>query len=174
MEKIIALPEGVQIEIDNFKVSITGEKGKLERDFASPLFNKYLKIEKTGNAMKITSTSTKRKQKAIVGTVASHLINMIEGVTKGYTKKLKIAYIHFPFTVKLEDDKINITNFLGEKSPRFAKVIGDSKVEVKGDIVTVTGINKEEVGQTASNIELATKVKGFDRRVFQDGIFLLK
>ncbi len=174
MEKIVAVPDGVQIEVENFKVLISGEKGKLERDFADPLFKRYLKIEKADNNVKVFSTSEKRKQKAIVGTVAAHIRNMIEGVANGYEKRLKIAYVHFPFTVKVEGNVINIVNFLGEKSPRFAKIIGDTTVEVKGDKITVLGINKEEVGQTAGNLELATKVKRYDRRIFQDGIFLLK
>ncbi|MBR9682330.1 MAG: 50S ribosomal protein L6 [Candidatus Aenigmarchaeota archaeon] len=174
MEKLVSVPEGVQVEIDSFKVSVSAEKGKLERDFMDPLFKRYLKIEKIDDKVKVFSISDKRKQKAIVGTVAAHIRNMIEGVLNGYEKKLKIAYIHFPFTVKVEGNVVNITNFLGEKSPRFAKIIGDAKVEVKGDQITVAGINKEEVGQTAGNIELATKVKRYDRRIFQDGVFLLK
>ena len=47
-------------------------------------------------------------------------------------------------------------------------------MEVKGDTVIVTGIDKELVGQTMANIEQATKVRGFDIRVFQDGIYLVE
>ena len=140
MEKIVSVPEGVQVEVENFKVLVSAEKGKLERDFADPMFRKYLKIEKADNTVKVSSTSDKRKQKAIVGTVAAHIRNMIEGVQNGYEKKLKIAYIHFPFTVKVEGTSVSVTNFLGEKSPRFAKIIGETKVEVKGDQIIVTGI----------------------------------
>jgi large subunit ribosomal protein L6 len=174
MEKIIEISDGVQIEIENFNVLISGEKGKIERDFADPLFKRYLKIEKVDKSIKVFSTSDKRKQKAIVGTVAAHIRNMMEGVTKGYEKKLKIAYVHFPFTVKVDGNVISIVNFMGEKSPRFAKIIGDTTVEIKDEQITVMGIKKEAVGQTAGNLELATKVKRYDRRVFQDGIFLLK
>ena len=66
-----------------------------------------------------------------------------------------------------------ISNFLGERKPRSAKIMGDSKVEIKGDTVVVSGIDKELVGQTMANIEQATKVRGFDIRVFQDGIYLV-
>jgi large subunit ribosomal protein L6 len=54
-----------------------------------------------------------------------------------------------------------------------AKIIGNTKVSVKGDRVFLNGIDKRELGETASNIERATKIKGFDLRVFQDGIYLL-
>ena len=47
------------------------------------------------------------------------------------------------------------------------------KVSVKGEDVTITGINKEHVGQTMANIEQATKIKGRDPRIFQDGIYLV-
>ena len=64
MEKIVAVPDGVQIEVENFKVLISGDKGKLERDFDDPLFKRHLKIEKADNNVKVFSTSEKRKQKA--------------------------------------------------------------------------------------------------------------
>ena len=50
----------------------------------------------------------------------------------------------------------------------------DVDVKTKGDQVLVSGINKEHVGQTAVNIELATKIKGYDPRVFQDGIYIVR
>jgi large subunit ribosomal protein L6 len=86
---------------------------------------------------------------------------------------MKIVYAHFPMTVKVKGNLINIDNFLGERSPRVAKIMGDVKVSVKGEDVTITGINKEDVGQTMANIEQATKIKRRDPRVFQDGIYLV-
>jgi large subunit ribosomal protein L6 len=87
---------------------------------------------------------------------------------------MKIVYAHFPMTVKVQGKTVTIDNFLGERSPRVAKIIGDDvKVQVKGDDVTITGINKEHVGQTMANIEQATKIKRRDPRIFQDGIYLV-
>jgi len=88
---------------------------------------------------------------------------------------MKIVYAHFPMTVKAtqSQNKVIIENFLGERYPRTAKIIGHSQVEIQGDEVIITGINKEEVGQTMANIEQATKIKGRDPRVFQDGIYLV-
>ena len=103
----------------------------------------------------------------MVGTIRSHISNMIYGVDHGFTYKMKIVYAHFPMTVKVQGKIVTIDNFLGERSPRKAKIIGD---DVK---VTITGINKEHVGQTMANIEQATKIKGRDPRIFQDGIYLV-
>jgi len=109
----------------------------------------------------------------MLGTIKSHITNMITGLTDGFSYKMKIVYAHFPMTVKVTDSKVTIENFLGERHPRIAKILGSTKVQVKGDEVTVEGINKEDVGQTMANIEQATKIKGRDPRVFQDGIYLV-
>jgi len=81
--------------------------------------------------------------------------------------------MHFPFKVEISGNEITINNFLGEKIPRKAKIVDGCKVEIKGDEISVSGINKESVGLTAARLEIATKVKNRDRRVFQDGIFRL-
>ena len=60
---------------------------------------------------------------------------------------------------------------MGEKKPRVAKILDGVSVEIKGDLILVKGIDKEKVGQTVANIELATRVKNRDVRVFQDGIY---
>ncbi|NIM47296.1 MAG: 50S ribosomal protein L6 [Candidatus Aenigmarchaeota archaeon] len=174
MERIVEIPEGIQIELDNFKVKVTGSKGTLEKDFNSPLFRKDITIKKTDNKILISSESKRKKVKAMLGAIKAHILNMIRGVTEGYTTKLKIVYMHFPFTVKISGKELSVNNFLGEKTPRKTKIIGDCKVDVKGDEITVTGINKEDVGQTAANLERTTWIRSRDRRVFQDGIFRLK
>jgi large subunit ribosomal protein L6 len=172
MEKIIEIPEVVKVELENFKVKVSGSKGDLERDFYSPLFKK-IRIKKEDKKILISSESERKKIKAMIGTIDSHIRNMFEGVTNGFTVKLKIVYMHFPFTVKITGKEVLVNNFLGEKTPRKTKIVGDCKIEVKGDEIIVTGINKEDVGQTAANLERATWVKSRDRRVFQDGIFRL-
>ena len=60
------------------------------------------------------------------------------------------------------------------RSPRIAEIRGVTKVSVKGDRVILNGIDKRDLGDTAANIERATKIKGFDLRVFQDGIYIMK
>jgi len=78
----------------------------------------------------------------------------------------------FPIKVNVEGSHVVIGNFLGERSNRKADIVGQTKVQVDKDEIIVTGINKENVGHTAANIERAAKVQGFDRRVFQDGCHL--
>ena len=173
METTIEIPDGISIDVEKFKVKVAGPKGNLEKDFYSPLFAKEISIKKTDNKIVISSESKRKKVKAMVGTIKSHVLNMAEGVKQGFSVKLKIVYMHFPFTVKITGREILVNNFLGEKTPRKTTIVGDCKVEINGDEITVTGINKEDVGQTSANLERSTWIKARDRRVFQDGIFRL-
>ena len=83
------------------------------------------------------------------------------------------VYNHFPINVAVKGNNVEINNFLGEKLPRIARILPGVKVEIKGKDVFVRGSDKEAVGQTAANIEAQSRVSNKDRRVFQDGIFLV-
>lgn len=167
----VDIPEGVEVEVENSDtVVVKGPRGVLRRTFRH-VKGIFLRIE--GSKFIVETYLPNRRRKALVGTIASHVRNMIKGVTEGYRYKLKIVYSHFPINVKVVGREVIIENFLGEKAPRKAKIIGeDVKVSVQGDDVIVEGINIENVGQTAANIELATKIKGYDPRIFMDGIYI--
>ena len=166
--KTVEIPEDVDIKIDGRIVTVRGEKGELTRDFSHTPISIYLEEKR------ITAKANwpRKREAALVGTVCSHVRNMITGVTKGFTYKLKIVFSHFPISVKVKERTVVIENFTGERSPRIAKIVGDSKVAVKGEDIIVNGINVEAVSQTAANIEQATKIKKKDHRVFLDGIYV--
>ncbi|MCK9151327.1 50S ribosomal protein L6 [Methanobacterium alcaliphilum] len=163
----IEIPEGVEVTL-NDEVNVNGPQGQLSRKFTYPIT-----IKKEDEKVVLESQFPKKRDKAMLGTIRSHISNMITGVTDGFTYTMKIVYAHFPMTVKVTGNKVTIENFLGERHPRTANIVGTAKVQVKGDEVIVTGINKEDVGQTMANLEQATKIKGRDPRVFQDGIYLI-
>ncbi len=165
----VEIPQGVEVEVQGSKVIVKGPKGVLERDFSHA---KGILLYKEGNKIIVETYFADRRKKALVGTIASHIENMIVGVTKGWRYKLKIITTHFPVTVKVSGNEVIIENFLGEKAPRKAKIVGNVTVKVQGKDVIVEGIDLEAVAQTAANIELATKVKDKDRRVFVDGIYI--
>jgi len=167
--KEVEIPDGVTVTIQEGVITVEGPKGKLERRLEHP----KIVIEKTDRTVVIKSEFARGKEQALVGTFASHIANMIKGVTDGFVYQMKVVYSHFPMKVSVKGNELVIENFLGEKHPRKAKLYGDVKVNVKGDTVTVEGINREEVGQTAANIEHATRVKNRDIRVFQDGIYIV-
>lgn len=160
----VTIPEGVQFSLNGRTATAKGKLGEVEREFKGA----PVSIKHEGNAIKVSS-----EDKAIEGTVASHLNNMFKGVLNGYEKKLVIRFAHFPMSLETKGTELWIKNFLGEKKPRKAKIIGKVKIEVKGQDVLVHGPDKEAVGQTVANIRTATRIREKDGRVFQDGIFIV-
>jgi len=170
IKKEVAIPENVTITITDGNVTVTGEKGTLTRQLVHPKVN--MKVEKEN--VEITCVnSPKRREKAFIGTFTAHIKNMIKGVSEGYEYKMKTVFSHFPIKTSVEGQRFVIQNFLGERSPRKAVILEGVDVTVDGENVTVSGINKELVGQTVANIERATKVKHRDIRVFQDGVYMI-
>lgn len=166
--KTIEIPDGVEVKLEGRIVTVKGAKGTLTHNFSEA----PVSILQEGKTIKVQANWPRKKEAALVGTVSSHIQNMILGVTRGFMYKLKIVFSHFPISVKIKENTISIENFTGERSPRFVKIIGDVKVSVKEDDIIVQGINLENVSQTAANIEQGTRVKSKDPRVFLDGIFI--
>ena len=163
------IPEGVEVSVSGSTVSAKGPKGALSRTFQSHA----LKITVKEGKLKVASDVNNKIQRAIAGTIYSHIASMVEGVNKGFTYKLKVVYSHFPMTLKAQGSELVIDNFLGEHYARKSAIHEGVKVEVKGQIVTVSGIDRAAVGQTAANLEQATKILNRDHRVFQDGVYLI-
>jgi len=166
--KFAEIPNGVKAEVRGRFVTVRGERGELTRDFS----HAPVSIQLERNGVKVQAKWTRKREAALVGTVCSHIRNMIAGVTQGFTYRLKIVFSHFPISVKVQEKTVVIENFTGERSPRTAKIMGGTKVVPKGEDIIVQGINIEDVSQTAANIEMATKVKKKDPRVFLDGIYI--
>jgi len=76
--------------------------------------------------------------------------------------------------MKIDSGRLLINNFLGEKNPRVAVILPNVDVQLKGAKITVTSADKDAAGQTAANIEKATKIRNRDRRIFQDGIYIVE
>lgn len=169
----IEIPDNVDVKINGKMVTVQGPKGALSRDFSKcPVQIEFFDERKI---IIIRAVNFKKFSKASVGTIAAHIKNMIKGVTSGFKYILKIVYSHFPITVEVKEDlrEVWIKSFKGEKGIRKAKITGDDvSISVSGDEIVITGINIENVGQTAANICQAARIKGLDPRVFQDGIYL--
>ena len=149
---------------------MSGEKGTTERKLAYPGISMQLENQK----LVLKSKKDSRNEKRILGTFAAHVANMVTGSSEGYTYKLKVCSGHFPMKVSVENNKVKISNFLGEKIPRTGKILEGVSVKIENDIITVEGIDKEKTGQTAANIERATRITNRDRRVFQDGCYIIQ
>jgi len=169
LKEQVTIPEGVNVVFEKNCLTLKGEKGELSRVFTYPKIN----IKLQDNTIEISSKNVRKKEKALIRTFIAHIKNMIKGVTEGYEYHMKTVFSHFPIKTNVEDDKFVIQNFLGERSPRKADILEGVDVKANGENITVSGIDKEKVGQTVANIERATKVKNRDIRVFQDGVYLV-
>lgn len=172
IEKRVAIPDGIQVSVEGRKVKVKGPKGSLERDFEDPRYDKAISIAAGGKEFVAKSESDERKIKAVVGTFAAHVKNMIAGVSRGWKYRMKVHYTHFPITLEAKGSAVVVKNLLGEKSIRRVELPPGVKIEVKKDEVFLTGIDKEAVSQGAAKIEIAARLPKKDRRVFLDGVYM--
>jgi large subunit ribosomal protein L6 len=168
LEQIIEIPEGIDVEIDGAKVITKNSAGKNEREFDIS----KLSLEKKDNKIIIGNKKATKKEKRKMNSIAAHIRNMIKGLQKKFEYKLKICFSHFPITVEVKGNEALIKNFLGEKTPRKAKIPAGVDVKAEKDTIIVTSPDKELAGQAAANFENATRIPMRDRRIFQDGIFI--
>jgi large subunit ribosomal protein L6 len=165
----LEIPEGISVTLEDRIISVQGKLGTIKKDFTK--LPAFLAVE--NNVVKIQPYGSRKKDFAISKTTKSIISNMIVGVQNGYKYKMKVVFAHFPITVKVKDGKVYVENFFGERKARVSKIVGDStKVAIEGDNILISGPHLEDVSQTAANIELSTKVKNKDQRVFLDGIYI--
>jgi large subunit ribosomal protein L6 len=165
----IVLPSEVSITKQENLITTKGSFGSVQKDFTKmPAI-----IDLQDNKITIKSRGNRKKDFALVNTLQSVINNMIKGSSQGFTYRLKIVFAHFPISIKIKGKDIVVENFFGERSPRTSKIIGnDTKVSVEGEDIIVKGPNIENVSQTAANLELATRIKNKDSRVFLDGVYI--
>jgi large subunit ribosomal protein L6 len=166
----IKVPAGISAEVANNIITISSGAVKNSRNFNDSL----LKIKVNGDTIKIEHVKEKRIEKVAASaeiSLAKEINNDIKGVGAPFEKQMSIVYAHFPMVVEVKGPEVVIKNMLGERDIRTAKIIGNTKVEVKGQNVKISGPKLDDVGQTAANIRTATKVRHKDIRIFQDGIY---
>ena len=168
-ERTVAIPKGVSAELVGTTLKIKGPKGQLERNVRFPAIT----VRITEDEVVIATESDRKRTVAMVGTLASHAKNMCTGVTEGFEYRMKVVYSHFPIQLKLQGNRLEIVNFLGEKKARYANILDGVKANIGNDEVVLTGIDKEKVGISSANIEHATKIRYRDPRIFQDGIYIV-
>ena len=176
----ITIPDDVSAEVDHLDLAVDGPNGSVTRRLWFPDVTVSVESVETEEGDDVEAVvmeypdDANAKTSATVGTFESHVRNMFHGVTEGWEYEMEVFYAHFPMQVTVEGEDVVIKNFLGEKAPRRAPILGDTEVQVDGEELTLSGSDKEAVGQTAANIEQLTRVKGKDTRVFQDGVYITR
>jgi large subunit ribosomal protein L6 len=166
----IEIPDGNQLSLDGFKVSIKGEKGEVSKKFNMPRF--IFSVE--GNSLIVKCEGYNFYDKNNFFTIKAHIKNMIQGANEGYVYLLKICSSHFPMNVTISKNKFVVKNLLGEKVPRELKIKEGVTVTINGTEIELKGIDLEKVSTAASDMEQLTRNTARDRRIFQDGIYIIK
>ena len=163
----VAVPGEVSVSLKGRMLQVSGPLGRTFQSFRSIPVD----IELEEGRVRLRARGPRKRDHAILNAARSLVRNLVEGVVSGYTVRMKVVFAHFPITIKVDGDRVVIENFQGERSARTARIVGGTKVEPSGDDVVVSGHVKTHVTQTAANIELGTRVKGKDHRVFLDGVY---
>lgn len=144
----IAIPDKTEITVADGVVTVKGPQGTLSRNF-----KKSIAVEVKDKELLLTPKKEDLETKALWGTYASHMYNMIEGVNKGFTKKLIIEGIGYKADV--QGNKLVLTIGLSHTVP--VEIPAGLKVVVEKGNMTISGVDKEVVGQFAANIRAFKK-----------------
>ena len=140
----IAVPAGVEVTIEGSKVTVKGAKGELTR-----IFNPMMVIEQEGAVITVSRPDDSREAKSLHGLTRTLVNNMVEGVSKGYSKKLLMVGVGYRAALKGKDLEMQ----LGYSHPVFVEAPAGITFEVPNQTeIIVSGPNKEQVGQVAADI----------------------
>ena len=165
----VKIPAGVKARLEGAQLFVKGPKGELVRNVRFP----QVTVTCDDKEIHISTESSRKEITSMVGTLEAHAKNMCRGVSEGFEYRMKVVYSHFPIQLKLQGQRLEIANFLGEKKARYADIAEGVTAKVANDEVILTGIDREKVGNSAANIEHATHIRYRDPRVFQDGIYMV-
>jgi large subunit ribosomal protein L6 len=143
-KKPIEIPNGVEVKIENNKVLIKGQKGELSQEIRPEIEVSF----KEGKIFVIPKIQIK-KTGAFWGTTRALLANMVKGVTEGFEKKLEIKGIGYKANLEGEDLVLQV----GFTHPVKIKKIEGIKFGVEKNIISISGIDRQSVGETAAKIK---------------------
>ena len=147
-KKLIEIPKDVTVGIEDKIIKVKGPKGELQ--FEIP---RELKVITEDSRLSVVPVVNSKKTPALWGTIRAVIANMISGVTNGFEKKLEIEGIGFKAQIQGNDLVLN----LGYSHQIVFKLPDGIKVGVLKNTITISGISKELVGQTAANIRALKK-----------------
>lgn len=146
-KKPVGVPAGVTPTVNGQTVVMKGPKGELS--FTLP---DSLKVEKTADGIEVTPRDDSKLARAMWGMSRTMVANLIKGVTEGYTQVLEIQGVGFRASMKAKDQLQLQIGFSHEVIHSIPKGIDVAVSGAKAEIITVSGINKQMVGQVASDI----------------------
>lgn len=143
-KKPIQIPAEVEVIISGSNVRVKGPKGELSRILPSG-FTIHVKEK---NILVVPPEAAKKNTGALWGTMRKHIANMVEGVTCGFEKKLEFEGVGFRAEVSGGDLALSV----GFTQPVLVRVPGGVSVAVTKNVIRISGVDKEAVGQFAANV----------------------
>lgn len=142
-KKPILIPGGVEVKIDGRKVTVKGPKGQLSQGF-----RKEIKVEIEDNKVFVRPDLDTKRTNAFWGLTRALINNLIEGVVSGFEKKLEINGIGYKANLEGKDLvlKVGFSHLVNIQCPEGIEF------KVEKNVITISGINKQLVGQTAAKI----------------------
>ncbi|KKQ18209.1 MAG: 50S ribosomal protein L6 [Berkelbacteria bacterium GW2011_GWA1_36_9] len=151
-QRQINIPEGVRVEKDTKLIKVTGPKGELTLAMSS-----RIKLEQSDNTIQVTRSGNDKKAKAFHGLYRKLIANMIEGVSQGFTKKLDFKGVGFK--AEVQGNKL-ILNVGFSHSVEHLTPDG-IEIKVEKNVISVSGINRQKVGQVAAEIRSIKPVEPY-------------
>jgi len=170
IEKIIEVPKELNLRIEENNVVVKSSEGENKKKFNF----KDIKTKIEDHKLILFKEKGTKKDKKLINTLAAHIENMVKGLQKKYEYIIEICSVHFPMNVKSENNKLIIKNFLGERKERIIKLMKGVDVEVKGNKIYIKSLDKDKAGTQAAQIEIISRISNKDKRIFQDGLWIIK
>jgi large subunit ribosomal protein L6 len=147
-KKIIAIPAGTEVTLVNGVLTVKGPQGTLSKNFKNDI-----DVTIADGKVTLTPKTMSLENRALWGTYASHVMNMVAGVTTPFVKKLILEGIGYKSEVK----GTNLVLALGFSHPVNVPIPATLKVTAEKNVITVSGIDKEVVGEFAANLRSMKK-----------------
>ena len=171
--QFVDIPDGIEITLNGVEVTVKGPRGQLTRKFDMV----PLDIQKIGKQLHITCWFPRAQLNAMPNTIASHIKNMITGVTRGFMFTMKAAHAHFPMEFNVKGNTIEVRNFIGQKEVKVIHTQPGVEVHYekeKKNEIKISGSDLEAVSRTCADIHRSCKVHNKDIRKFLDGIYVFE
>jgi len=171
LQEEIMLPAGVNATFHDHELHLNKSGTDVVR-----VIHPFIDITLHEGKLMLHTKRERKVERRLMGTYAAHIKNMIAGLESAFVYKLKVATVHFPMSVSYDNKthELVVKNFLGEKTDRRITLVPGVTVTVKGEDIELKSADIEKAGNVATQIEKGTRVRNKDRRIYQDGIFIVE
>jgi large subunit ribosomal protein L6 len=157
-KQLVTIPEGVDVKVSGQKISIKGPKGSLDFDFHDDI-----EVKSSGKEVRVTAKRKTKQAWALWGLTRMLIANMIQGVTKGFEKQLELQGVGYRMSI--QGKKLNLA--LGFSHPVEVEIPEELEAKIEKNILTISGIDKQKVGQMAASIRALKEVEPYKGKGFR-------